>query len=209
MADSGSTDGTLEYLRARGDCRVIEREYRTAGDFKNWAIPQAAHRWVLVARRRRAGHARAGAGDSRAARRRAEARRLLDPPRQSPDGPPRALHRLGPRSGAAAVSPRGGPRTPGPATTATVQVRPAMSGRSRRRWTTTRIWSWEQYLQEVRPLHARAGGAVARRGPAAELAADAVAAAAAVLSRLRAAPRLPRRRRGPADRVDERVLHAS
>lgn len=48
VADSGSTDGTLEYLRARGDCRVIEREYRYAGDFKNWAIPQASHEWVLI-----------------------------------------------------------------------------------------------------------------------------------------------------------------
>jgi glycosyltransferase involved in cell wall biosynthesis len=48
VADSGSTDGTLEYVRARGDCRVIERDYHTAGHFKNWAIPQAAHSWVLV-----------------------------------------------------------------------------------------------------------------------------------------------------------------
>ncbi len=48
VADSGSTDGTLEYLRARGDCRIVEREYVTAGDFKNWAIPQSRHSWVLV-----------------------------------------------------------------------------------------------------------------------------------------------------------------
>ncbi len=47
IADSGSTDGTLEYVRSRG-CRVIEREYRTSGDFKNWAIPQASHDWVLL-----------------------------------------------------------------------------------------------------------------------------------------------------------------
>lgn len=48
IADSGSTDGTLEYVRGRGDCRVIEREYVTAGDFRNWAIAQASHRWVLL-----------------------------------------------------------------------------------------------------------------------------------------------------------------
>lgn len=47
VADSGSTDGTIELARSLG-CRVIEREYRTSGDFKNWAIPQAAHEWVLV-----------------------------------------------------------------------------------------------------------------------------------------------------------------
>jgi glycosyltransferase involved in cell wall biosynthesis len=48
VADSGSTDGTLEYLRERGDCRIIEREYVVSGDFKNWAIPQARHDWVLI-----------------------------------------------------------------------------------------------------------------------------------------------------------------
>ena len=47
VADSGSTDGTLEIARALG-CRVIEREYRTYGDFMNWAIPHASHPWVLV-----------------------------------------------------------------------------------------------------------------------------------------------------------------
>ncbi len=47
VADSGSTDGTLEVARVLG-CRIIEREYRTSGDFKNWAIPQAAHEWVLI-----------------------------------------------------------------------------------------------------------------------------------------------------------------
>lgn len=48
LADSGSTDGTLEFARSQGDCRVIEREYGTSGDFKNWAIPQAQHEWVLI-----------------------------------------------------------------------------------------------------------------------------------------------------------------
>ncbi|MEX2308782.1 MAG: glycosyltransferase family 2 protein [Pirellulales bacterium] len=47
VADSGSTDGTLEIARKLG-CRTIEREYRTSGDFKNWAIPQSAHEWVLI-----------------------------------------------------------------------------------------------------------------------------------------------------------------
>jgi glycosyltransferase involved in cell wall biosynthesis len=47
VADSGSTDGTINLARGLG-CRIIEREYRTSGDFKNWAIPQAAHEWVLV-----------------------------------------------------------------------------------------------------------------------------------------------------------------
>jgi SAM-dependent methyltransferase len=47
LADSGSTDGTLEIARGLGCC-IIEREYGTSGDFKNWAIPQAGHEWVLI-----------------------------------------------------------------------------------------------------------------------------------------------------------------
>jgi glycosyltransferase involved in cell wall biosynthesis len=48
IADSGSTDGTLDIVRRLGGCRVIEREYVNSADFKNWAIPQAKHDWVLV-----------------------------------------------------------------------------------------------------------------------------------------------------------------
>ena len=48
VADSGSTDGTLDIIRDAGGCRLIEREYVNSGNFKNWAIPQAAHPWVLV-----------------------------------------------------------------------------------------------------------------------------------------------------------------
>ncbi|MDX1944211.1 MAG: glycosyltransferase family 2 protein [Pirellulaceae bacterium] len=47
VADSGSTDGSLEIARELG-CRVIERDYINSADFKNWAIPQASHPWVLV-----------------------------------------------------------------------------------------------------------------------------------------------------------------
>ncbi len=48
VADSGSTDGTLDIVRDIGGCRIIEREYIHSGNFKNWAIPQAAHDWVLL-----------------------------------------------------------------------------------------------------------------------------------------------------------------
>jgi len=48
IADSGSTDGTLEVVRSIGGCRLIQREYVNSADFKNWAIPQARHPWVLV-----------------------------------------------------------------------------------------------------------------------------------------------------------------
>ena len=47
IADSGSKDGTLEIVQDLG-CRVIEREYVHSADFKNWAIPQATHEWVLI-----------------------------------------------------------------------------------------------------------------------------------------------------------------
>jgi glycosyltransferase involved in cell wall biosynthesis len=48
IADSGSTDGTLEIVRQMHGCRIIEREYIHSANFKNWAIPQAKHPWVLI-----------------------------------------------------------------------------------------------------------------------------------------------------------------
>jgi glycosyltransferase involved in cell wall biosynthesis len=48
IADSGSTDGTLDVVRDIGGCRIIEREYVNSADFKNWAIPQARHEWILL-----------------------------------------------------------------------------------------------------------------------------------------------------------------
>jgi glycosyltransferase involved in cell wall biosynthesis len=48
VADSGSTDETMEIVRRMGGCRLIEREFINYADFKNWAIPQAAHPWVLI-----------------------------------------------------------------------------------------------------------------------------------------------------------------
>jgi glycosyltransferase involved in cell wall biosynthesis len=47
VADSGSTDGTPQIAGELG-CRVVGREYINCGDFKNWAIPQARHAWVLI-----------------------------------------------------------------------------------------------------------------------------------------------------------------
>lgn len=47
VADSGSSDRTLEIVRAMGGCRLIQREFIDHSSFKNWAIPQAAHPWVL------------------------------------------------------------------------------------------------------------------------------------------------------------------
>lgn len=48
IADSGSTDGTLELVKNRGGCRLIERAYINPADFKNWAIPQAKYDWILL-----------------------------------------------------------------------------------------------------------------------------------------------------------------
>src|SRR5689334_4819384 len=49
VADSGSTDNTLDIVREIGGCRIIQRdEYVSAGNFKNWGLPQANYPWVLV-----------------------------------------------------------------------------------------------------------------------------------------------------------------
>lgn len=48
VADSLSTDDTLDLARAEGGCRIIERKHVNFSDFKNWAIPQARFEWVLI-----------------------------------------------------------------------------------------------------------------------------------------------------------------
>jgi len=48
VADSGSTDGTLEIVASIEDCRLIEHEWNGYSAFKNWAIGEATHPWVLV-----------------------------------------------------------------------------------------------------------------------------------------------------------------
>ena len=48
VADSGSTDRTLDIIDEVGGCRVVEREYINCMSLKNWAIPQAMHEWVFV-----------------------------------------------------------------------------------------------------------------------------------------------------------------
>ncbi len=48
VADSGSTDRTLEIARNYPRTKIIEREFVTSGDFKNWAIPQASNQWILL-----------------------------------------------------------------------------------------------------------------------------------------------------------------
>src|SRR6478609_6608944 len=48
VADSGSNDATLAIVAEMGGCRVIEREFINYADFKNWALPQCKHEWVLI-----------------------------------------------------------------------------------------------------------------------------------------------------------------
>ena len=47
VVDSGSTDGTLAIARAMAS-RTLEHEYVNSAAQKNWALPQLAHRWVLI-----------------------------------------------------------------------------------------------------------------------------------------------------------------
>jgi glycosyltransferase involved in cell wall biosynthesis len=48
VADSLSTDDTVEIVKSLGGCRIVQREFVGYVDFKNWAIPQARHNWVLI-----------------------------------------------------------------------------------------------------------------------------------------------------------------
>lgn len=47
VVDSFSTDNTVAIAREMG-ARVLEHEYINSATQKNWAIPQAAHEWVMV-----------------------------------------------------------------------------------------------------------------------------------------------------------------
>jgi len=47
IVDSFSTDGTYEKAKELAT-KVIRREYQYSASQKNWAIPQAAHEWVLL-----------------------------------------------------------------------------------------------------------------------------------------------------------------
>lgn len=47
VVDAASTDRTAEIAREKAD-RVLIHEYVNSAAQKNWAIPQAAHPWVLV-----------------------------------------------------------------------------------------------------------------------------------------------------------------
>ena len=47
VVDSFSTDGTPELVR-QTPARLLQREYKSPADQKNWAIPQATHEWILL-----------------------------------------------------------------------------------------------------------------------------------------------------------------
>lgn len=47
VVDSFSTDATLEIAESLG-ARIIQREYENSASQKNWAIPQAAHPWIVL-----------------------------------------------------------------------------------------------------------------------------------------------------------------
>jgi glycosyltransferase involved in cell wall biosynthesis len=47
VADSGSTDGTLEIVESLGGCRVIQNDWTGYAPFKNWAMSHASHEWIL------------------------------------------------------------------------------------------------------------------------------------------------------------------
>ena len=49
VADSGSTDDTLQRVRRNTDCRIVCTEPPTnMGALKNWAIDEASHEWVFL-----------------------------------------------------------------------------------------------------------------------------------------------------------------
>jgi len=48
IADSFSTDRTLEIARSYPNVKIIQRQYHYSTSQKNWAIPQAKYEWILI-----------------------------------------------------------------------------------------------------------------------------------------------------------------
>ena len=48
VADSLSTDNTVDIVREIGGCRIIQRQFINFASFKSWAIGHASHPWVLT-----------------------------------------------------------------------------------------------------------------------------------------------------------------
>jgi len=191
VADSGSTDGSLAIARSLG-CRVIEREYRTSGDFKNWAIPQATHEWVLIV----------DCDERISSRLAAEIRAVLAEPRQDGYRILRRNHFLG-------YPIRFGPwhsdrclrlfrrdmgRYEGPSDHGDVRVTSGRVGGARGADGSFHDCLVGAMAVEARSLLARAGGRVACGRATAKLLTIAADAAGAILSRLHCAARIYGRR---------------
>jgi glycosyltransferase involved in cell wall biosynthesis len=147
VADSGSTDGTLEYVRRRGDCRIIEGVYTSSGDFRNWAIPQAAHSWILVL----------DADERLTAEAADEIREILaGEPKHDGYLIRRANHLMGHpirytdwgRDWVLRLFRREVCHYAGPSDHGSVQVHTGNVGRLRHPMNHYTIWSWEQYLKK-------------------------------------------------------------
>ena len=146
VADSGSNDGTLELARELG-CRVIEREYGTSGDFKNWAIPQAAYPWVLLL----------DADERATPELRDEIRHILEAPRHDGYWIYRLNHLMGHpihygawgRDKVLRLFRRDLGRYQGPTDHAEVEVEPGTTGVLEHRLVHFTCWSYAQYLPKI------------------------------------------------------------
>lgn len=147
VADSGSTDDTVSIAQSLGGCRVIEREWRTASDFKNWALQHATHDWSLIVD-----------ADERLTNNLAkEIREVLVAPRRSGYQIYRANHFMGHRvrfgqwgaDKAARLFDRQKASFVGDTDHAAVCVRSGRVGKLRNRLTHFTFWTYDQYFQKL------------------------------------------------------------
>lgn len=147
VADSGSTDDTVAIVRELSGCRLAEREWKTACNFKNWAIEQATYDWVLVVD-----------ADERVTPLLAqEIRQVLTAPRRNGYYIYRANHFMGyrvrfgqwGRDKALRLFDRRCAAYAGDTDHAAVQVRAGRVGYLRNRLTHYTFWTYDQYLQKL------------------------------------------------------------
>lgn len=147
IADSGSTDATVAIAHESGGCRVIERKWNTACDFKNWAVKQATNDWILIVD-----------GDERVTPKLAkEIRRVMVDPQRSGYQIYRANHFMGHRARfgqwgadkALRLFDRTCASFVGDTDHAAVRVHRGRVGSLRNRLTHFTFWTYDQYLQKM------------------------------------------------------------
>ncbi len=205
VADSGSTDGSLDIVRSLGGCRIVEREYINSGNFKNWAIPQATHHWVLIvdSDERVTPELAAEINDLLAAGPKRDGYHIYRG--QLLPWAPHSPCRLGQRQGPAAVSPRHG-TLPGRKRSCRSGSHLGQRRQAKHRLEHFTYWTYDQYFQKLHRYTVQVPQSQVPGRPQGELLAHAARPATAVYALLHLPAWVSRRSGRPATQHADRLV---